>query len=127
VSVGLLLFPATGGPRRRSPRTSKSQNPRWSRGCISPCERYGSIPRQPARCALDAWSHQRLRDGAPPSLQADSYDTRRRSAGCWTPLPRSGRHPRMMTSAERILAAVAREGFPLPAALLTMVTTWLDR
>jgi hypothetical protein len=30
-------------------------------------------------------------------------------------------------AAERILAAVAREGFPLPAALLTMVTTWLDR
>jgi hypothetical protein len=33
----------------------------------------------------------------------------------------------MMTSAERILAAVARESFPLPAALLTMLTTWLDR
>jgi hypothetical protein len=30
-------------------------------------------------------------------------------------------------AAERILAAVAREGFPLPAALLTMLTTWLDR
>jgi hypothetical protein len=30
-------------------------------------------------------------------------------------------------AAERILAAVAREGFPLPAALLMMLTTWLDR
>ena len=28
--------------------------------------------------------------------------------------------------AERILAAVVREGFPLPAALLHTLTTWLD-
>jgi hypothetical protein len=28
--------------------------------------------------------------------------------------------------AERILAVVVREGFPLPAALLTALTTWLD-
>jgi NAD(P)-dependent dehydrogenase (short-subunit alcohol dehydrogenase family) len=30
-------------------------------------------------------------------------------------------------AAERILAVVVREGFPLPAALLTTLTTWLDR
>ena len=29
-------------------------------------------------------------------------------------------------AAERILAAVVREGFPLPAALLTTLTAWLD-
>ena len=29
-------------------------------------------------------------------------------------------------AAERILAAVVREGFPLPAALLTTLSTWLD-
>jgi hypothetical protein len=28
--------------------------------------------------------------------------------------------------AERILAAVVREGFPLPTALLQTLTTWLD-
>jgi hypothetical protein len=29
-------------------------------------------------------------------------------------------------AAEQILAVVVREGFPLPAALLTTLTTWLD-
>jgi len=29
-------------------------------------------------------------------------------------------------AAERILAVVVREGFPLPAGLLTTLTTWLD-
>jgi hypothetical protein len=29
-------------------------------------------------------------------------------------------------AAERIFAVVVGEGFPLPAALLTKVTTWLD-
>jgi hypothetical protein len=29
-------------------------------------------------------------------------------------------------AAERILAVVVREGFPLPAPLLTMLITWLD-
>ena len=29
-------------------------------------------------------------------------------------------------AAGRILAVVVREGFPLPAALLTTLTTWLD-
>jgi hypothetical protein len=29
-------------------------------------------------------------------------------------------------AAERILAAMVREGFPLTARLLTMLTTWLD-
>jgi hypothetical protein len=29
-------------------------------------------------------------------------------------------------AAERILAVVVREDFPLPAALLTTLTTWLD-
>jgi hypothetical protein len=30
-------------------------------------------------------------------------------------------------AAERILAVVVREAFPLPATLLTTLTTWLDR
>jgi len=59
----------------------------------------------------------RLADAASPCLTSDERTMIFVQLGC------GENH----LAAERILAVVVREAFPLPAALLTTLTIWLDR
>jgi hypothetical protein len=73
--------------------------------------------RNSGKMTSDANVAWQLADAASPCLTGDERTVVFVQLGC------GDNH----LAAERILAVVVREGFPLPAALLTTLTTWLDQ
>ncbi|MDT5048789.1 MAG: hypothetical protein QOG75_4683 [Mycobacterium sp.] len=113
---------ARDGPGRQRLRNGvlPSQQAPLAAACDTNRRRAGPTPRpqrNSGKMTSDANVAWQLADAASPCLTGDERTVVFVQLGC------GDNH----LAAERILAVVVREGFPLPAALLTTLTTWLDQ